>query len=235
MNIKHIIGLETNATGHLEKWVSAFGGLFGILGITLISQQFLGAEQAAWVVASMGATAVLVFAVPHGALAQPWAVIAGHFVSAIIGVSCARWIPVPELAAAVAVAAAIGCMHYLRCIHPPGGATALTAVIGGTGIQALGYQYVLTPVLLNAVTIVLIATAFNYVFHWRRYPAALAVPHTSAVQSPVEAEDNLDEEDLEIALRVMDSTLDITSQDLVDIFRLARENRLSEQLNASKP
>ena len=235
MTLKHFIGFESNKTGHLEKWVSAVGGLFGILAITLVSQHFLGEQQAAWVVASMGATAVLVFAVPHGPLSQPWAVVGGHLVSAIIGVACARWIPQPVVAAAVAVAAAIGSMHYLRCIHPPGGATALTAVIGGANIQALGFQYVLTPVLLNAIIIVLIAIVFNYAFHWRRYPAALAVRHTKEAVNLDAVEDSLNEGDLETALQVMNSTLDISSQDLVDIYRLARENRLTEQLKVSRP
>ncbi len=234
MNIKHFIGLTSNKTGHLEKWVSALGGLFGILGITLVSRQFLGEQEAAWVVASMGATAVLVFAVPHGPLSQPWAVVGGHLISAIIGVACARWIPTPVLAAAVAVAAAIGAMHYLRCIHPPGGATALTAVIGGANIQALGFHYVLTPVLLNAVVIMLIAIIFNYAFSWRRYPVALTVRPAGKPEGPETMPDNLSEGDLDTALRVMGSTVDISSQELEEIYRLARQNRLSELLKVSR-
>lgn len=234
MNIKHFIGLASNKTGHLEKWVSALGGLFGILGITLVSRQFLGEQEAAWVVASMGATAVLVFAVPHGPLSQPWAVVGGHLISAIIGVACARWIPIPVLAAAVAVAAAIGAMHYFRCIHPPGGATALTAVIGGANIQALGFHYVLTPVLLNAVVIVLIAIIFNYAFSWRRYPMALTIRPAGKPVGPETMPDNLSEGDLDTALRVMGSTVDISSQELEEIYRLARQNRLSELLKVSR-
>lgn len=234
INFKHFIGFESNKTDHLEKWISALGGLFGILGITLISRQFLGEQEAAWVVASMGATAVLVFAVPHGPLSQPWAVVGGHLISAVIGVACARWIPIPVLAAAVAVAVAIGAMHYLRCIHPPGGATALTAVIGGANIQALGFHYVLTPVLLNAVVIVLIAIIFNYAFSWRRYPVALTVRPAAKPEVPENTVDNLSEDDLETALQAMGSTVDISSQDLEEIYRLARENRLSELLEASR-
>lgn len=234
INFKHFIGLESNKTSHLEKWVSALGGLLGILIVTLISRQFLGDEEAVWVVASMGATAVLVFAVPHGPLSQPWAVVGGQLVSAIIGVACARWIPIPVLAAAVAVAAAIGVMHYLRCIHPPGGATALTAVIGGANIQALGFHYVLTPVLLNAVVIVLVAMVFNYAFHWRRYPAVLAVRPASEPEVVETTPDNSSDDDLETAREEMGSTVDISSQDLKEIYRLARENRLTELLKASR-
>lgn len=174
MAIRRFIGLEASKSSHLEKWVSTIGCLLGILAVMLISQHFLDLQEAAWILASMGATAVLLFSVPHGALSQPWSVVGGHIVSAIIGVACARWIPDPLIASAIAVAAATCSMHYLYCIHPPGGATALTAVIGGPQIQALGFDYVVTPVLLNAITIVLIAMIFNSAFHWRRYPVSLA-------------------------------------------------------------
>lgn len=197
-----------------------------ILVVTLISHQVLDVAEAAMVVASMGASAVLLFAVPHGPLSQPWAMMGGHFVSAIIGVSCARWIPEPVIAAAVAVAVAIGVMHYLRCIHPPGGATALTAVIAGPGVTSLGYQYVLTPVLLNAVVMLCIAIIFNYAFPWRRYPAALATPNTTtATKKPAETSPGLSEKELEVALQSMDSTIDISGRDLVEIYRLAQENK----------
>ena len=96
----------------------------------------------------------------------------GHLVSAIMGVTCVKLIPVPMLAAAIAVALAIGAMHYLRCLHPPGGATALGAVLGGDAMHQLGYQFVITPVMLNATTILLVALLFNAPFAWRRYPVA---------------------------------------------------------------
>ncbi|MCW9013464.1 MAG: HPP family protein [Gammaproteobacteria bacterium] len=232
--IAQFIGLESNKTGHLEKWVSATGGLAGILTVTFISQQFLGLQAVSLVVASMGATAVLVFAVPHGPLSQPWAVLGGHLVSAVIGVACARWIPDQLFASAVAVALAIGSMHYLRCIHPPGGATALTAVIGGANLQALGFQYALTPVLLNAVTIVIIAIVFNYAFSWRRYPASLAVRHAAPVAASHDAQEtrqeSLNENDLQTALQTMDSTIDISSQDLAHIYHLTQQNKLTARL-----
>ncbi|EIJ33397.1 HPP family protein [Thiothrix nivea] len=169
-----LLALERN--DHLEKWISALGGLVSLIGILLISHAGLGVEGASTLVASMGASAVLLFAVPHGPLSQPWPVLGGHGISALIGITCANLIHDPILAAGLAVALAIGAMHYLNCIHPPGGATALSAVIGGEAVHQLGYQYLLTPVMLNAVTILLIAVLFNYPFHWRRYPAAFKRP-----------------------------------------------------------
>jgi CBS domain-containing membrane protein len=172
--LRRFAGVGANSSGHLEKWVSGAGGLTGILGVMLVSQAYLGLSGSASLVASMGASAVLLFAVPHGPLSQPWAVFGGHLVSAVIGVACARLHANPILASALAVALAISAMHYLRCIHPPGGATALTAVAGGDTVHALGFHFVVTPVLLNVLVILLVAIVFNFPFPWRRYPAAWA-------------------------------------------------------------
>jgi CBS domain-containing membrane protein len=180
--LRGFAGVGTNRSGHLEKWVSGAGGLTGILGVMLVSQAYLGLSGSASLVASMGASAVLLFAVPHGPLSQPWAVFGGHLVSAIIGVACAGLHSQPLMASALAVALAISAMYYLRCIHPPGGATALTAVTGGDAVHALGFHYVLTPVLLNVLVILLVAIVFNFPFPWRRYPAAwVRNPKPSAV------------------------------------------------------
>jgi CBS-domain-containing membrane protein len=167
-------GIGHPRTGHLEKWVSTAGGLVALAAVLLISEAVLGLTNAAALVASMGASAVLLFAVPHGSLAQPWPVFGGHLVSALVGVACAKVLAEPVAAASVAVGLAIGAMHYLRCIHPPGGATALSAVVGGDAVHQLGFQFVLTPVMLNVVTILLVALLFNAPFRWRRYPMALA-------------------------------------------------------------
>ncbi len=183
-------GVGADRTGHAEKWLSVAGGLVGVMSVILISRTTLGLSESSGLIASMGASAVLLFAVPHGPLSQPWPVLGGHLVSAVIGVACVKALPDTLLSAALAVALAIGAMHYLRCIHPPGGATALSAVIGGEAVHQLGFQYVLTPVLLNAASIVLIALLFNYPFPWRRYPGCLAhakqhaPPPTPAVPIP---------------------------------------------------
>jgi CBS-domain-containing membrane protein len=166
------LGFENAPVSHAERLISLAGGIAAIYLLMWMERGLLGQSGAAMVVASMGASAVLLFAVPHGALSQPWAVIVGHGVSAVIGVTCAVFIPDTTAASAVAVGLAIGAMHYLRAIHPPGGATALTAVIGGPAVTGLGYAFVVTPVLVNAVALVALAVAINAAFTWRRYPAA---------------------------------------------------------------
>lgn len=231
-----LIGLEANKTGHAEKLVSALGGLCGILAVTYIAQAILGAQASALVVASMGASAVLLFAVPHGPLSQPWPVFGGHLVSGVIGVTCAQHIPDSMVAGAVAVALAIGAMHYLRCIHPPGGATALTAVIGGSSVHALGYTYVLAPVMLNTVVILSIAVVFNFAFPWRRYPTTLAkylsARHKQASPSRGSPEmEPFARGHLEVALKTLNTTLDISEEDLEEIYRLAYQNQMKSHLS----
>ena len=211
-------GVAPNATGHAEKIISGAGGFLGILLAMGVSLDYLGAQGAALLVASMGASAVLLFAVPHGALSQPWPLLGGHVISAVIGVACAQSVEYPLLAAPLAVALAITAMHYLRCIHPPGGATALTAVIGGTQLHDLGYQFVITPVLLNAVLMLCSAIAVNYAFAWRRYPASLM---KQAERTPTAS---LTQEDFEFALSELGSYVDISKEDLSSIYRLAAKH-----------
>ena len=216
---KHL-GIEFTPVSHTERLVSALGGFLAILLILVVSNWFIDGVGAALVVASMGASAVLLFAAPHGALAQPWNVLGGHLVSAVIGVACARYIPGMALAAAASVGLAIGAMHYLRCIHPPGGATALTAVVGGTGIQALGFQYILTPVLINVAVILTVAVLFNALFHWRRYPASLSGKAPLPAVT-VEHYEPIAHADLVYALSQIDSFIDVTEDDLLRIYKLA--------------
>lgn len=203
-----------------EHWISAAGGLLGILGVLWVSHALLGAHAGVLAVASMGASAVLLFAAPHGALSQPWPVLGGHLISAFIGVTCAQWITDPMLAASLAVALSIAVMYGLRCLHPPGGATALFAVLGGEPILALGYNYLFVPVLLNVVVMLIIAVLFNYPFAWRRYPQAWW--HES--QCPIEnAEEKcmIPHSDLVYALSQLDTFIDVNEEDLQRIYALA--------------
>jgi len=95
--------IQQSLVSRIEMAVSVCGGFIGILLMLLITKQFVGGQGAALIVASMGASAVLLFAVPHGTLSQPWPLLCSHFISAIIGVSCARYISNPMIAGALAV------------------------------------------------------------------------------------------------------------------------------------
>ncbi len=154
-----------------EHWISAAGGLAGVLAVLWVSHALLGIHSGILAVASLGASAVLLFAAPHGALSQPWPVFGGHMISAAVGVACAQSIADPWLASAAAVALAILAMHFAHCLHPPGGAVALVAVLGGEAIRAEGYHFVLAPVGLNVLLMLVAALVINNLLPGHCYPA----------------------------------------------------------------
>lgn len=218
-----LLGLDPRPVSWTERLLATVGGFVAIYAIQLVSQATLG-EAALPIIASMGASAVLLFAVPHGPLSQPWPVAGGHVSSAVVGVSCATLLGDGPIPAATAVGLAIGLMHLLRCLHPPGGATALFAVLGGPAIHGLGYDFVVAPVLVNVGVILTVAAIFNAPFAWRRYPASLAVPaarreHDDRPQAP-----GVLDEDLAFALSEVGTYIDISEEDLQQIYEIANRH-----------
>ena len=215
-----------------EKIISTICVFFGIL-LTAILSSSLGQSAAPLMVASMGASTVLLFAAPHVPMAQPWSFIGGHLVSAVIGVTCAMFVPNLYLAAAVAVAFATLAMHMLRCLHPPGGATALVAVIGGAQVHALGYGFVLVPVGLNVIVMFVLALALNNLFPGRRYPLLTpAPPREKPEQVPALSIGRviLSHEDLRSALKEMNAFIDVTEDDLADIYTKASMHSMRRRM-----
>lgn len=202
------------SANRLERIKSCLGALLGLFCTEWISHQTLGGFNP-WFVAPMGASAVLLFAVPASPLAQPWSIIGGNLFAALIGVACARWIPDPGLAAAAAVALAIAVMFQLRCVHPPSGAVAITAVFGGPAVSALGFGFVVVPVLFNSMLLLLMALAFNNLSR-RRYPhrppEAPVTHHTRDV--PPSQRIGFTRADLDAVLQARGEFLDIEEDDL---------------------
>ncbi len=223
---KKYLGLTDSSVTHSERFVSGLGGLCGIVGVAYITGWWLDGYAAVLIMGSIGSSAVLLFAVPHGPLSQPWPLVGGHTLSALVGVAVANLIPDLYLAAGVSVALAIVVMHYARCLHPPGGATAMFAVLGGEGVRALGWGFVLTPALLDTLAILLIAIAFNAPFHWRRYPRALSdVFLYEEVERPKRREGDISYDDLTAALEGMGTLLDVSENDLMRIYELANAHK----------
>ena len=221
------LGVSQQNTSHKEKLLSFLGGFLSIYAIYLVTNQFLGVAEAVYIIPSMGATAVLLFAAPHVPFSQPWNVFGGHIISAIIGVTCYQVLKDIHIAAAASVGISIGVMYYTRCIHPPGGATALAAVIGSSQIHDLGYMYVITPVLINTLTILAVAIIFNAFFSWRHYPPTLSFLKDKT-KNDVEAPSVLgnpyppiNHEDFVYALSQVDSLIDIDEETLIQIYELA--------------
>lgn len=153
-----------------EIITSSVGSFVAIYLIYWFSSLVLRGYDLPLMVASMGAAGVLLYAAPRSTMSQPWPLFVGHLISAVVGVSCAKFIPDLALSSAVAVSGAILAMHLTRSLHPPGGAAALVAVIGGESIQTLGYLYVLVPVGLNVLIMFVAAMLINNAMPGSSYP-----------------------------------------------------------------
>jgi CBS domain-containing membrane protein len=152
---------------HLWTFLGAF---IGIGSIGLIQSYYLTENDNVFLVGSFGATSVLIYGVINSPLAQPRNVFGGHVVSAIVGTVVAYFVPALWLAAAIAVALSIVAMQITKTLHPPGGATALIAVIGSEKIKSLGFWYVLNPIASGVVILLVVAMIFNNITSSRQYP-----------------------------------------------------------------
>lgn len=207
-----------NPTGQIRV---CCGALLGIFLTGLVTYLLLGPDAGIpLLIAPMGATAVLLFAVPTSPMAQPWSIIGGNLASAAVGVTCAQWINDPILASAIAISGAIGLMFVLRCLHPPGGAIALTAVLGGPVIQAEGYHFLIAPVAINSVLLLAVAIIFNRATRRR---SVHMVPGESNAAHPanIRSTDRLGftAADLDEALKQYGQVLDVSRDDLEAVLR----------------
>lgn len=210
------------ALGGREAWISGVGGFLGIFLVMLTGRAWLGELSVVFAVSSMGSSAVLLFGMPHAPAAQPWPVLGGHLVSGVCGVLAVKWLAHdPALAAALAVGAAIALMHLLRCLHPPGGATALYAVLQAGPVGALGWTYLTGPVLLGTCVLLATAVLWNYPFAWRRYPQAWQPRPAPA--APPRGERMITHSQLVYALSQMDGFVDVSEEDLLRIYALAMQ------------
>lgn len=144
---------------NFELTISIVGAFAATLMATFFTSTILLLEQAPMILASTGASAMLLFGLPYSPVSQPWNLVGGHTVSALVGVSCYQMIPNELLAASATIPLAMVLMHKLRCMHPPGGATAVTAVVGGATVHALGYAFVVIPVFFSSIILLSVAMA----------------------------------------------------------------------------
>jgi CBS domain-containing membrane protein len=211
---------QPNTVPRTERMRAVAGALVGLLLTAGLSMAFTGADSVQLaLVAPMGASAVLLFCVPASPLAQPWSVIGGNTISALVGVACYHAIGSPLLAAPLAGCLAILVMFRLRCLHPPSGAVALTTVLGGPAVHAAGFKFALLPVGLNSALIVLAALVFNNLTG-RRYPHTQqsALKNVHATRDPVPtARLGFTKEDLDAALARYGQVLDVSRDDLESI------------------
>ncbi|WP_176590974.1 HPP family protein [Sphingobium sp. EM0848] len=200
--------------GFLDRLKAASGAIGGIAITGLLCGLMLGNGIAhPLLVAPMGASAVLLFAVPASPLAQPWSVFGGNVVSALTGITIAKLIPDPTIAAALAVGCAIGVMSLMRCLHPPGGAVALSTVLGATH-GAPSYMFAFVPVAVNTALLVAVAIIFHRLAG-HSYPHVVPkAASTHGTSDPAPILRTPSEQDVEEALHAYGDTLDVDAADL---------------------
>lgn len=204
-----------------ERLRVSIGALLGIFLTGLCTALLAASDNVLPVlIRPMAASAVLLFVLPASPLAQPWSVLGGNVISAAIGVACSHWIAPPLLASAVAVTAAIAVMLMLRCVHPPGGAMALTAVLGGPTLHAAGYAILWSPVALNSLLLVLVATLFHRATG-HRYPHRHG--HAALAGEQLKRWSAINADDIAAALREGDEILDIEAEDLLVLVARAEQ------------
>ena len=206
-----------------ERVRVACGVAFGLLlagGLV----RWLGGSAGPWLVAPLGASAVLVFGLPASPLAQPWPVIGGNTLSALVGIACAQLVPWPAAAAALAGGLAVGLMLMLRCLHPPGGAASLLGVVGGIG----DWRFALVPVMLNSLLLVAAGIAYNHA-SGRRYPH----PQAPAAPEPAlhDAPERFTDADLDAALAQYNQLLDLPRDDLRGLLEQAEAQAQQRRLS----
>ena len=204
---------------HPAEWSrSALGACLGIFVSALLSQQLFGLDVTLHLLGPIGASAVLLFAVSSGALAQPWSIIGSYLISALVALSCIQLFGHTVTAASVAVCSAIVIMCVCRCLHPPGAAVAISIITSRQELAALGLQ-VLWPVMLNASALLFTALIYNNLTRMR-------YPHIQPPSAPVlpQTERGFNSDDLDKALDDVGTFIDVSREDLEMILLMAEAN-----------
>jgi CBS domain-containing membrane protein len=212
-----------------EKLINALAASLAMLVLGMLLQGLPHPGAALPLMASMGASAFLLFVLPHSPMAQPWPLLGGHAIAAAIALACGHLIDHTVLAVAISVGASVLTMQLLHCLHPPAAATALAvAIIGEPLTPQLAFN-VGYSVLGGAAMLLGIAIAINHILLKRRYPLQHSHhPHHEQFQRE-HARDplRLEEEDITWALGQMDGIVAATEEDLMDVYELALERAMA--------
>ncbi|MDO8825129.1 MAG: HPP family protein [Methylophaga sp.] len=216
-----------------EMLSASLGAFVSILLLmTMISRLQLTTQMELLVLASMGASTFLLFVLPHSPMAQPWPLIAGYLIAAVVGVNCDYWIADPIIATATAVGVSVFLMHFLHALHPPAAATAMIAVIGLPEHSTIAWQFVYAVVLINAGGLLVLSLVINNLLPGRYYPQRDS--HHKHHQQFINKTDDrllLNEDDFHWALSQMETVIDVSETDLVDLYEFAAEHAEQRNLN----
>ncbi len=213
-----------------EKLRAGLAGGIAILWLGLLIEFLPHGHFPLLILASMGASTVLLFAVPHSPMAQPWNFVIGHLVAALAGWFISYALKDVVLAAAIAVGLAILFMHLLDALHPPGAATALALVVSSTQFHLMGLAWVALIFMVNIGVLLLLALIINNLLPGRHYPAPH--PHGSRTSKIEPPPVEILAADIQQALSDLDSVIDVSEEDLLEIYQ--RAERHAQQRNQAK-
>src|SRR5450830_517327 len=215
-----------------REWLRAsVGACAGVLVTALVCQYFYGLQLTLHLIGPVGASAVLLFAVSTGALAQPWSIVGSYFVATVAALIVVPLLGHSFFSASVAVGLAIGAMCILRCLHPPGGAVALCVVLSQADLAPLGL-HVFYPVMLNAGMLLVCALVFNNLTGVR-YPKAHIHPAAEISHTPdisLFEGSSFNSDDLDAALADVEEFVDVTREDLERIIRSTEKHALRRRM-----
>ncbi len=220
------------ATHPREMLRATLGAALGLSLSVWLCQQVFGTAVATLLIGPVGASAILLFAVPSGALAQPWSILGGYLTSAVVATAVAQLgghsLPMASLAVGLSVLA----MFLLRCLHPPGGAVALCVVLAGPALQALGERAIL-PVMLNALSLLTMAVLYNNLtgLRYPKRPAPQINMHPAADRTPA-LSSGITTEDLDTALEGFGGFVDLTREDLGQLIEKAEQAAMRRRVGA---
>jgi CBS domain-containing membrane protein len=198
------------------KLLAVLASFIAILVTAWITRTFVSDGSELILIASIGASTVLLFILPNSPLSQPWPLVGGQLLSAVIGVACTQFIPDTVWASAGAVGFSIFAMLLLRCLHPPGAATAIAPVVAGIS----SYHFVLVPVGINVLVMLGMAIVLNRWLLRNSYPS---LP-VDARAAKVEPSTGISNTDLQYALKNMDTFMDVSLEDLGKLLTAAEKN-----------
>lgn len=182
---KYLIQKETTVD-YRETFWSFTSSFLGMALIGYIQSLYLLPLENVFLIGSFGATCVLIYGAVQSPLAQPRNLVGGHLISALIGVSVYKLVPEPIwISAPMAVSLSIIAMQFTKTLHPPGGATALIAVIGTEHVRSLGYLYALFPVLSGVLILFVVAVLCNNMTQQRKYPSSLRSKKVKNIRLPL--------------------------------------------------
>jgi CBS domain-containing membrane protein len=216
-----VLVADLPSLGTKEKLKACVGALMGILLTGVLSQyaaQHILHSSALWLIAPVGASSILLFAMPSSPFSKPWSIVGGNLISSLVGVSAAQCLGTDLTAGAIAVFISIYLMFTLRCVHPPSGAVALMCVIGGESITGMGYQFVISPLLINSLIMVICSLSFHQIIRLIEQRTDHKHQHKRAHSLTDHHPTHHAQSDLESVLMERNEVLDISLEDLESIF-----------------